>query len=101
MVDKPAFLGLDDLKDLCAPGKQLDMQLLAVPWVSRSGLMAYLNFQTRDLGQLYEEIEKRLSRVQCLLSVYFCANMHSTLYRIVSRPDIRFGLFLTLINQIN
>ena len=63
VVDKPAFLGPNDLKDLCAPGKQLDMQLLAVPWVSRSGLMAYLNFQTRDLGQLYEEMEKRLSNV--------------------------------------
>jgi exonuclease SbcD len=63
VVDKPAFLGPGELKDLCAPGKQLDMQLLAVPWVSRSGLMAYLDLQTRDLGQLYEEMEKRLSNV--------------------------------------
>jgi len=63
VVDKPVFLGPDELKDLCAPGKQLDMQLLAVPWVSRSGLMAYLDLQTRDLGQLYEEMEKRLSNV--------------------------------------
>ena len=63
VVDKPLFLGPEDLKKLCPPGKQLDMQLLAVPWVSRSGLMAYLDFQTRDLGQLYEEMEKRLSNV--------------------------------------
>ena len=63
VVDKPAFLGPGDLKSLCAPGKELDMQLLAIPWVSRSGLMAYLDFQTRDLGQLYEEMEKRLSNV--------------------------------------
>jgi exonuclease SbcD len=63
VVDKPVFLGPDELKDLCAPGKQLDMQLLAVPWVSRSGLMAYLDLQTRDLGQLYDEMEKRLSNV--------------------------------------
>jgi exonuclease SbcD len=63
VVDKPMFLGPEDLKPLCAPGKDLVMQLLAVPWVSRSGLMAYLDFQTRDLGQLYEEMEKRLSNV--------------------------------------
>jgi exonuclease SbcD len=56
-------LGPEDLKKLCASRKQLDMQLLAVPWVSRSGLMSYLDLQTRDLGQLYEEMEKRLSNV--------------------------------------
>ncbi|NQS91219.1 MAG: hypothetical protein HQ574_02330, partial [Chloroflexi bacterium] len=42
VVDKPVFLGPEDLKLLCASGKKLDLQLLAVPWVSRSGLMAYL-----------------------------------------------------------
>ena len=63
VVDKPVFLGPEDLKPLCASGKKLNLQLLAVPWVSRSGLMAYLDFQTRDLGQLYEEMEKRLSNV--------------------------------------
>ena len=63
VVDKPLFLGPEDLKQLCVPGKELAIQLLAVPWVSRSGLMAYLDFQTRDLGQLYEEMEKHLSNV--------------------------------------
>ncbi len=63
VVDKPMFLSPDDLKRLCPPGKQLDMQLLAVPWVSRSGLMLYLDLQIRDLGQLYEEMEKRLANV--------------------------------------
>ena len=28
VVDKPVFLGTEDLKKLCPPGKQLDMQLL-------------------------------------------------------------------------
>ncbi len=60
---KNPFLGPEDLKKLCPPGKQLDLQLLAVPWVSRSGLMSYLDLQTRDLGQLHEEMEKRLSNV--------------------------------------
>jgi len=63
VVDKPVFLGPEELKPLCVPGKELALQLLAVPWVSRSVLMAYLDFQTRDLGQLYEEMEKRLSNV--------------------------------------
>jgi len=63
VVDKPSVLGPEDLKKLCPLGKQLDMQLPAVPWVSRSGLMSYLDLQIRDLGQLYEEIEKRLSNV--------------------------------------
>ena len=63
VVDKPTFLGPVELTQLCAPGKQLDMQLLAVPWVSRSGLMAYLDLQTRDINQLHEEMEKRLSNI--------------------------------------
>ena len=63
VVDKPTFLGPAELSQLCAPGKQLDMQLLAVPWVSRSGLMAYLDLQTRDINQLHEEMEKSLSNI--------------------------------------
>ena len=63
VVDRPAFLGPKELSGLCPKGKQLDLQLLAVPWVSRSGLMAYLDLPTRDLNQLHTEMEKRLSNV--------------------------------------
>lgn len=63
VADKPMFLGLKELTALCAPGKTLELQLLAVPWVSRSGLMAYLNLQTRNLNELHSEMEKRLSNV--------------------------------------
>ena len=63
VVDKPVFLGPGELSRLCAPGTQLDLQLLAVPWVSRSGLMAYLDLPTRDINLLYEEMEKRLSNI--------------------------------------
>jgi exonuclease SbcD len=63
VVDKPVFLGPKDLSGLCSQGKQLELQLLAVPWVSRSGLMAYLDLPTRDLNQLHLEMEKRLSNV--------------------------------------
>ncbi len=30
VVDKPMFLGPEDLKQFCPPGKQFDLQLLAV-----------------------------------------------------------------------
>lgn len=63
VVDKPVFLGSKELTSLCAKGKALDLQLLAVPWISRSGLMAYLDFQTRDINELHTEMEKRLSNV--------------------------------------
>lgn len=63
VADKPMFLDPKELTALCAKGKTLDLQLLAVPWVSRSGLMAYLNLQTRDLNELHSEMEKRLSNV--------------------------------------
>jgi DNA repair protein SbcD/Mre11 len=63
VADKPMFLGPKELTSLCANGKTLDLQLLAVPWISRSGLMAYLELQTRDLNELHSEMEKRLSNV--------------------------------------
>jgi len=63
VADKPMFLGPKELTALCSKEKALDLQLLAVPWVSRSGLMAYLNLQTRDLNELHSEMEKRLSNV--------------------------------------
>jgi exonuclease SbcD len=63
VVDKPVFLGPKELSGLCPQGTQLELQLLAVPWISRSGLMAYLDLPTRDLNQLHLEMEKRLSNV--------------------------------------
>ena len=53
VLDKPAFLGPEELNGL-------PLQMIALPWISRSGLMAYLGAQGADPGQVYQELETRL-----------------------------------------
>ncbi|NOY98852.1 MAG: exonuclease SbcCD subunit D [Chloroflexi bacterium] len=53
VLAKPEFLGPDDLG--------LPLQVISLPWVSRSGLMAALNVSGVDPAQVYAEIEERLS----------------------------------------
>jgi exonuclease SbcD len=55
VLDKPAFLGPDRLG--------LPMQVLAIPWVSRSGLMATMELSAVNTVQVFEEIEKRLTEL--------------------------------------
>jgi exonuclease SbcD len=54
VLDRPMFLKPDDLEGL-------ELQVLALPWISRSGLMAHLEIQARDPAEVYEELEKRLT----------------------------------------
>ncbi|MBC8504744.1 MAG: exonuclease SbcCD subunit D [Anaerolineales bacterium] len=54
VLDRPCFLTPDDLDGL-------PLQVLAIPWISRSGMMAHLDIQGRDLSQIYEELEERLT----------------------------------------
>ena len=70
VADKPMFLGPKELTALCAPGKSLELQLLAVPWVSRSGLMAYLNLQTRDLNELQKWLDGADPSVPTILTAH-------------------------------
>ncbi len=56
VLDKPAFLGPDDLGGL-------PLQVLALPWIARSGLMATLGLAAVDPGRIYEELEKRLTEL--------------------------------------
>ncbi|HEX6306242.1 MAG TPA: exonuclease SbcCD subunit D [Anaerolineales bacterium] len=56
VIDRPTLLGPDDLEGL-------PLQIMALPWVSRSGLMAHLGIRTKDAGQVYEEMEKRLTEL--------------------------------------
>jgi exonuclease SbcD len=56
VVAKPEFLGPKDLEGM-------PLQVLALPWVFRSGLMAYLGLSAVDTVQVFEEIEKRLTEV--------------------------------------
>jgi len=53
VLDKPVFLGPNELEGL-------PLQILALPWISRSGLMANLELSAVEPGQIYEAIEERL-----------------------------------------
>ncbi|HBX71231.1 MAG TPA: hypothetical protein DEH25_18110 [Chloroflexi bacterium] len=54
MLDRPQFLGPADLWDV-------PVQVIALPWVSRSGMMAHLDLPGGDPGQIYEQLETKLS----------------------------------------
>ncbi len=56
VVDKPTFLGPDDLAGL-------PLQVLCLPWISRSGLMAHLATDAGDSGEIYEQLEQRLTEL--------------------------------------
>jgi exonuclease SbcD len=61
IVDKPCFLSSEELSRLCPEGKSLDLQLIALPWLSRTGMMTALDLQTRDLDLVYQEMIKKLN----------------------------------------
>ena len=52
VLDRPVFLKPEDLEGL-------PVQVLALPWISRSGLMAHLNLNG-DPGEVYEQLGDRL-----------------------------------------
>ena len=49
VLDRPVFLKPDDLEGL-------PLQILALPWVSRSGLIAHLGVRAGDPGEVYAEV---------------------------------------------
>lgn len=53
VLDRPALLPPHQLFDL-------PVQVIALPWISRSALMANLNQHNADAGQIYENMEARL-----------------------------------------
>ncbi len=56
VIDRPSFLRPEDLQGL-------PLQVLALPWISRSGLIAYFGVQTLNIARLYEELEVRLNEL--------------------------------------
>jgi len=56
VIQRPSFLHPSDLEGL-------PLQVLALPWVSRSGLMASLQANNLDATQIYGELETRLSEL--------------------------------------
>ncbi len=56
VLDKPAFLQPDDLEGL-------PLQVIAIPWISRSGMMAALGLSAADPTQVYEKLEERIGEL--------------------------------------
>jgi exonuclease SbcD len=56
VVDKPVFLGPDDLEGL-------GLQIIAIPWISRSGMMAYQDIRGGDQESIYKNLEDRLTEI--------------------------------------
>ena len=56
VIDRPSYLGPDELFGL-------PLQVLALPWIARSGLMAHLGISAADKSQVYEELENRLTEL--------------------------------------
>lgn len=61
VISKPCLLEPKDLEGL-------PLQLIGLPWVSRSGLMAALELSGTETGQVFAELESRLTE---LLNSYF------------------------------
>ncbi len=53
VLDRPCFLRPDQLEGL-------PLQLIALPWIFRSGLMAVLDEETGEPAQVYEKLGERL-----------------------------------------
>jgi DNA repair protein SbcD/Mre11 len=56
VLQKPEFLTPNDLWDV-------PVQIIAMPWVSRSGLMASMESSAGDTKELFSEIESRISEL--------------------------------------
>ncbi len=54
VLDEPCFLKPDDLWNL-------PLQVIAMPWIARSGLMANLEMSGTETEKIYENIEERIS----------------------------------------
>lgn len=53
VLAEPSFLGPDDLWGL-------PLQVISLPWITRSQMMAFLDIQTEDVGDIYKMLEQRL-----------------------------------------
>jgi exonuclease SbcD len=56
VLDKPQFLGPDQLAGL-------PLQIIALPWIFRSGMMAQLDIHGGDPALIYEQLEEKLTRL--------------------------------------
>ncbi len=59
VADKPCFLGPDELWGL-------PLQVIAIPWVTRSNIMANLELSAAEPDKIYTELESRLAALVSL-----------------------------------
>jgi exonuclease SbcD len=62
ILDQPCFISHEELTKLAPEGKNLEFQLLALPWISRSAMAAALEIGTRDTETLYKAMETKLAQ---------------------------------------
>ncbi|NQS91932.1 MAG: hypothetical protein HQ574_05930, partial [Chloroflexi bacterium] len=62
IIDQPGFFSQKELSKLSPKGKELDFQLIALPWISRSSMAAELELQTRDTAILYQAMQDKLKQ---------------------------------------
>lgn len=56
VLEKPVFLGPQELEGL-------PLQVIALPWVSRAGMMAALSLSAAEPAQVFSQIEERLTEL--------------------------------------
>lgn len=56
VIERPSFLKPGDLEGL-------PLQVIALPWISRSGLMAHLDLPASDPARVFEELELRIKEL--------------------------------------
>ena len=62
IIDQPGFFSSTALSKLLPEGKTLDLQLIALPWISRSAMAIKLDLKTRDTETLYQAMEEKISK---------------------------------------
>lgn len=56
VLDEPAFLGPDELAGL-------PLQVIAIPWLTRSKMMAALDIQSGDQDEIFSQLETKLTEL--------------------------------------
>jgi exonuclease SbcD len=56
VLDEPSYLGPEQLENL-------PLQVIALPWLTRSGMMAKLSISATEPSKIYEELEERLTEL--------------------------------------
>ena len=56
VADRPTFYSPEDLMDV-------PVQIIAIPWIARSGMIAYLDMEIKDPKDVYAQIEEIITNI--------------------------------------